>query len=237
LSRLYIVVFLTLSLLMFFALSGCDKERVTESTEYVHDIQYVELPPDTIAIFDTLFVGGSDTITIIDTIFVGGGDTINTTDTFYVHDTVTQVTYIHDTVFTHDTVTTVVHDTVEVSQCAPNEYLALAALQYYSDPMVFDYIYNEFGVSGGWTFYLSAFQLEITQQSSGVYDFYGYIDYWTEDWSGFYALEFYWRVSYTSGDPAHPGNWQMSDPPTSAPGLTPGLKIIGETRQNQTTNR
>jgi hypothetical protein len=222
LTRVFIIIFLALSFLMFFAIAGCDKEKVTESTEYIHDIQYVELPPDTILITDTLFVGG---------------DTVNMTDTLYVHDTVVQVNNIYDTVFTHDTVVTVITDTVEITQCAPNEYLALAALQYYSDPMVFDYIYSEFGVNGGWTFYLSAFQLEVTQQSSGVYDFYGYIDYWTEDWSGFYALEFYWRVSYVSGDPAHPGSWEMTDPPTSAPGLTPGLKIIDNSSQSRTISR
>jgi len=197
----------------FFAVSGCDKEKITESTEYIHDIEYVELPPDTVLITDTVFVGGSDTVNFTDTL------------------------YIYDTTFTHDTIVTVITDTVLTSQCAPNEYLALSALQYYSDPLVLDLIYQEFGITGGWVFYLSAFQLNVTQQSSGVYDLYGYIDYWTDDWSAFYALEFYWRLTYTGGEPADPDNWQMTDPPGAAPGLKPGINIIEESPQTQPNGR
>lgn len=215
-TRLCIALMLLLSLFLFMALSGCDKEKIVESTEYIHDVEYVELPPDTIIIVDTVFAGG---------------DTVNSTDTLYMYDTVVQVNYVYDTV------ETVVVDTITTSECTPNEYLALAALQYYSDPLVFDLIYDEFAIDGGWTFYLSAFQVDITQQSSDVYDIYGYIDYWTEDWSGFHAIEYYWRVSYVSGDPAHPGNWEMSEPPTSAPGLTPGLIVIEDATQSRSSSR
>ena len=197
----------------FFAVSGCDKEKITESTEYIHDIEYVELPPDTVLITDTVFVGGSDTVNFTDTL------------------------YIYDTTFTHDTIVTVITDTVLTSQCAPNEYLALSALQYYSDPLVLDLIYQEFGITGGWVFYLSAFQLNVTQQSSGVYDLYGYIDYWTDDWSAFYALEFYWRLTYTGGEPADPDNWQMTDPPGAAAGRKPGINIVEESPQTQPNGR
>jgi len=213
LTRLCITGILLLVTFAFFAVSGCDKEKITESTEYIHDIEYVELPPDTVLITDTVFVGGSDTVNFTDTL------------------------YIYDTTFTHDTIVTVITDTVLTSQCAPNEYLALSALQYYSDPLVLDLIYQEFGITGGWVFYLSAFQLNVTQQSSGVYDLYGYIDYWTDDWSAFYALEFYWRLTYTGGEPADPDNWQMTDPPGAAPGLKPGINIIEESPQTQPNGR
>ena len=118
-TRLCITGILLLVTFAFFAVSGCDKEKITESTEYIHDIEYVELPPDTVLITDTVFVGGSDTVNFTDTL------------------------YIYDTTFTHDTIVTVITDTVLTSQCAPNEYLALSALQYYSDPLVLDLIYQE----------------------------------------------------------------------------------------------
>ena len=34
-------------LAMILALPGCEKEKIVESTEYIHDIEYVELPADT----------------------------------------------------------------------------------------------------------------------------------------------------------------------------------------------
>ncbi len=222
-TRLCITGILLLIAFVFVAVSGCDKEKITQSTEYIHDIEYVELPPDTVLKIDTVLIGGSDTV--------------YTADTLFLYDTVVQVNYVYDTVYSHDTVVTVITDTVFTSQCAPNEYLALSALQYYSDPLVFDLIYQEFGITGGWVFYLSAFQLNVTQQSSGVYDIYGYIDYWTDDWSAFYALEFYWRLTYTGGEPADPDNWQMTDPPGAAPGLKPGINIVRDSPQMQPIGR
>ncbi len=222
-TRIFIVGTLLLAILVFFAVTGCDKERIVESTEYIHDVKYVELPPDTVLKIDTVF--SSDSVIIY------------TTDTLFLYDTVMQVSYIYDTVYSHDTIVTVITDTVQMTQCTPNEYLALAALQYYSDPLVLDLIYQEFGLTNGWIFYLSAFQLNVTQQSSDIYDIYGYIDYWTSDWSAYYALEFYWRLTHTGGDPAHPGNWQMTDPPTAAPGLMPGVNLVQDSPQAQPVRR
>jgi len=64
--------------------------------------------------------------------------------------------------------------------------------------------------------------------STGVYDFYGYIDYWTPDWSGYYLLEYYWRMTYLGGDPTDPNNWRLSDPPAGASGRDSGLKLSVE---------
>nr|MBN2277397.1 hypothetical protein [candidate division Zixibacteria bacterium] len=215
-KKTLIIAVLLAGFLLFLLVSGCDKERIVESTEYIHDIEYVESPPDTVFMIDTVYNHDSTTV--------------NTTDTVLIIDTVTQVTYIHDTV----TVIENHYDTIQVTQYSPNEYLAIAALQYYTDPMVIDFIYDEFGYDDGWVFYLSSFQLDLTRQSSGVYDIYGYIDYWTPDWSGYYPLEFYWRMVYTGGDPADPDNWDLTDPPSSVAVHTPGIKLTtGNTAANR----
>jgi len=80
--------------------TGCDKERIVESTEYVRE--YVELPPDTVWRLDTVIVKDSVTIYTVDTVFQ--------------HDTVVQVNHVFDTVNVHDTVATVAHhyDTVTI---------------------------------------------------------------------------------------------------------------------------
>ncbi len=210
-TRLFMIGAIFLVVSVFLAVSGCEKEKIVESTEYVHDIEYVELPPDTIMQVDTVF--SSDSVTVY------------STDTLFQYDTVVQTDYIYDTVIIHDTVSTVITDTVLEAQCTPNEFLALAALQYYSDPLVIEVINQEFGINDGWIFYLSAFQLDLTRQSSDIYDIYGYIDYWTTDWSGFYPFEFFWRMVYGGGDPADPKNWDMIDPPDLASGHHPGLKL------------
>jgi hypothetical protein len=122
-----------------------------------------------------------------------------------------------------DTVTIV--DTVATGEGAPNATLAFAALIAYSNPLVMEFINTEYAITDGWIFYLNEHQSEVTVQSPSVYDIYGLIDFWTTDWAGFEALEFYWRMSYTGGDPSDPANWQMSDPPDAAP-HDPGIKVL-----------
>jgi len=243
-------VFLTTSLIIFglFLLAGgCEKEKIVESTEYIHDIEYVQLPGDTVYQIDSVYNNDSTTIYITDTVFqidsVFGSDsvTIYITDTLLTFDTIVQVNNIYDTVLVHDTVeivqhhydTTIVVDTVLTVQCNPNECMAVAALQYYTDPLVLEFVSAEFGLSEGWIYYLSAYQLQLSQASSSIYDIAGYIDYWTPDWSGFYGLEFYWRVVYTGGDPADPRNWQMTEPATASAGHEPGLKLTPETARSR----
>lgn len=220
--RKYALLILAFAVLFSLALTaGCDKERIVESTEYIENTEYVEIPGDTVFRVDTVFNG--------DTVIVNNTDTVTVTLT----DTLVQTDY--DTVTTVDTVvtienhydTTVVVDTVETTLYSPNEFLAIAAVHYYNDPLVIQLINQEFGLDDGWIFYLSSFQLDLTQQSSSVYDIYGYIDYWTPDWSAYYPLEFYWRATYNGGDPANPDNWTLSTPPgaTSA-SHSPGINII-----------
>jgi len=226
---------LTVTILLLVLLSaGCDKEKIVESTEYIHDVEYIQLPPDTVIHFDTVVVNDSVTVHDVDTVII--------------RDTVVQVNHVHDTVVVnhtvtvHDTVVTVQHhydttvviDTVVTQQCTPNQNLAYTALENYSDALVIDFINQEFGYTDGWVFYLSAYQCEVTRRSASVYDIYGYIDYWTPDWSGYYPLEFYWRMTYTSGDPADPDNWQISEPPAGAPAdHAPGVRVV----PNQSTTQ
>ena len=214
-----------LPLILLALMISCSKEKIVENTEYVHDIEYVQLPPDTIIHFDTLTVNDSVTV--------------NHLDTLIVLDTIVQVNQVHDTVIVnhtvtvHDTVVTVQHhydtsfvvDTVTVQQCNPNQYLAYTAMQIGADQQVIQFINQQFGYTDGWVLYLSSEQVELTRQSANVYDIYGYIDYWTPDWSGYYPLEFFWRMTFTDGDPADPSKWQMSDPPATSPSRQPGVRI------------
>jgi len=212
---------LLLSLLLIAA--GCDKEKIVE-TEYIEQTEYVQLPPDTVLQVDTIVVNDSVTVQQTDTVYVTDTiQTVNTVhDTTYIYDTVTTVQHHYDTV----TVTVTETDTVVTYQCDPNEYLAIEAMQQYANSMVLEFIYSEFGYDDGWVFYLSTVQSDLTVQSSTVYDIYGYIDYWTPDWSAYYALEYYWRMTYTGGDPADPNNWELGDPPASASGdIEPGIKM------------
>jgi hypothetical protein len=203
-TRMFLYGFLLLLVAALLSASGCDKQKIVES--YIHDTQYVDQPADTVFMVDTVYT--SDSVMI------------NHTDTVVVHDTVVQVNY--------DTVTVTVTDTVMTVQCTPNEHLAFAALQYYCDPLVMQLVNDQFGLTDGWIFYLSASQIELTEQSSDVYDIYGYIDYWTTDWSGYYPLEYFWRLTYTGGDPADPQNWQLDEPPTAAPNHTPGVQLSND---------
>ncbi len=201
-----------------FVVASCDKERIVESTERTHDTEYVQLPPDTVLLTDTIYINDSVMVNHTDTVTV----TVHTTDTLY------QTNYVYDTVVTvqnhYDT--TVVVDTVQTLQCNPNELLAVQAMEYHSDPQVIDFINQQFGYNDGWVFYLSTFQLDLTAQSSTVYDMYGYIDYWVPDWSAYYPLEFYWRMTFTGGDPADPDNWQIAEPPAAVSGHQPGVRIM-----------
>jgi hypothetical protein len=212
---------LLVSLLLIVA--GCDKEKIVE-TEYVEQTEYVQLPPDTVLQVDTIVVNDSVTVQQTDTLYLYDTiETVNTVyDTSYVYDTVTVTIDHYDTV----TVTVTEIDTVVTYQCEPNEYLAIEAMQQYANPLVIDLIYSEFGYNDGWVFYLSTGQSDVTVQSSTVYDIYGYIDYWTPDWSAYYALEYYWRMTYVGGDPADPNNWDISEPSTSYGGdIQPGVKM------------
>ena len=180
---------------------------------------------------------------ICSVIVSSGSVTVNNTDTVRIYDTVVQVTQVHDTVVINDTVQIVLTfydtvntvDTVLSVRCDPNEYLAIAAMQYNVDPLVIEFINQEFGYNEGWIFYLSSFQLQMTQQSANVYDMYGYIDYWTTDWSGYYPLEFLWRMTFVGDDPADPRDWQISDPPAYSPEHQPGLRLIPEAANSNRT--
>lgn len=200
-----------ISALMILIIAGCEKEKIVTSTEYIERTEYIESPPDTIIMVDTLPVG--------DTVIV------HLSDTVFLYDTIVQTVYDTTIVIEphYDTIT--ITDTITTSQGLPNEHLAFAALQYYSDPLVIRFVNLEFGFIGGWVFYLSEFQVDLSARSLSVYDIYGYIDYWTPDWSGYYTLGFWWRLSYTGGDPADMQNWRMSEPPPAASGHPPGLSV------------
>jgi len=185
-------------------------------TDTMIQVNYVY---DTTHVYDTVIQMSyiHDTMLVYDTV-----DQI-----VYVYDTIVQWNYVYDTIVTvqqhYDTVTIV--DTIETIQCSPDEHFAFAALEYYSDPQVLEIINQEFGIADGWVLYLSQWQVDLSQASSGIYDIYGYIDYWTPDWSAYYPIEFYWRVSYLSGDPSDPHNWQLSEPPSATAGMEPGLNL------------
>lgn len=207
---------------------GCDKERIVQSTEYVHDIQQVV---DTVFKVDTIFRSDSIVVQRVDTV----------KQVTQVHDTVRVNVIVHDTVVTtrtyHDTVTVVVTDTVVRTQCLPNTSLAIAALQSQTNPLVLDAINTELGIADGWILYLADEQMNVAKVSSNVYDIYGYIDFWLPDWSDYYPLEFYWRMTYVSGDPASPGNWQMTEPPAAVSGHQPGVRPMPKTALDQQIQR
>jgi len=215
--------FCLLALAVFLIISGCDKERIVESTEYIHDVEYVELPGDTVFQVDTVY----------------SSDSLYSVDTFLVHDTVIEIQYVYDTVTEIQTVydTTFITDTVTNGEGGPNEFLAMTALEYYCDDVVMQAINAELGYTDGWIFYLSSFQLNLTTQSSTVYDLYGFIDYWTGDWSDFAAFEYYYRMVYNSGDPADPNNWTMTEPPAPTSGHFPGLNETTDNPQSHSIGR
>ncbi len=215
-----------LTLLFFMSiLYGCDKEKIVTTTETVRETEYIELPPDTVLIADPLFltdsviVNNSDTVTL----FVNITDTLTTFDTLFITNTLTDTVTITQNFY--DTVTVTVTDTVIQNNVTPDEYYAYSALQSHTDPAVLQFINTEFGLTDGWIFYLSSFQHNITNPSAGVYDFYGYIDYWTPDWSSYYPLEYAWRVTFTGGDASNPQNWTLTDPPVVVSGKNSGITL------------
>jgi len=248
-KKIFALAVLLLPLFMF----GCDKEKIVESTEYIEKVEYVELPPDTIFVRDTLIDYDSVTVYSTDTVTVR--DTIRTT----IHDTVLQYITIYDTTLAYDTVvviqqftdtvtigstdtvfvnhtdtvritnTVTVIDTVLMAQCTPNQGLAFSALTYQSNSVVIDFINTEYGINEGFIFYLNEFQSDITRVSANVYDIYGLIDFWTTDFAGFEALEYYWRLTFIGGDPSDPTRWQMSEPPGQLAGRQPGIHVVNKT--------
>ncbi len=105
------LIFIIVIFLLLWAVSGCDKERIVESTEYVQEIEYVYLPPDTVVQTDTVFNSDTSIVYYIDTAFVF--DTViqvyNNYDTvsIYIFDTVSTVQNHYDTTYIIDTVSTV----------------------------------------------------------------------------------------------------------------------------------
>jgi hypothetical protein len=96
-----------------------------------------------------------------------------------------------------------------------------------SDPLILAFLMQEVGENDGWVFHLSPSQMEITQISSSVWDIHSVVDYWAADWSGYYQIEMYWRVSSTGGDASDPDNWTLTDPPSAQrfrPGINPTEK-------------
>ena len=180
------MIALALTLVLALALfAGCTKEKILQS-EYIQEVEVIELPADTI----------------------------------YVRDTTVTIQIQYDTVYVTDTV-----GGSGTGLGSPNEFLAVTALHFHNDPLVIDFINQEFGFTDGWIFYLSTYQLQLLKQSDQVYDIGGYIDYWSPDWSGYYPLEFVWRMTHTGGDPADPLNWAISEPPGTVEGKDPGMRL------------
>ncbi|SYZ72494.1 exported hypothetical protein [Candidatus Zixiibacteriota bacterium] len=220
-------IFIILAALMIAALSllSCNnKEKIVNSTEYVHDIQYVQSPPDTIIHIDTVLVHDSSTAPTADTVL--RIDTVYQTNT--IHDTVRTTVIVHDTVVTVRNIfdTVVVTDTVTLTQCAPSGTSAVIAMEVQTDPLVLDYANQNYGLSDGYIFYLTPSEMNISKVATGVYDIYAYLEYYSTDWSQYEAFEIYWRMTYVSGDPNDPSNWQMADPPSAVADHQPGLKAV-----------
>jgi len=216
-----------LAILIIIALIfGCDKERTITSTEYIKEIEYIEKPADTVLIFDTLYT--VDTLYKYDTTYIGGGDdTIIVTDTVFNNtiDTLVITEYNYDTITVFDTVTVNHYDTVTISECDPFVQFAFAALQYYGNAEILSFINGEFGYNDGWIYYLGITQSDLQSPSYGVYEIYGYANYWTVGFDAYYPLEYFWRLTYLGGDPSDPDNWELSDPPARSSSITSGVKL------------
>ena len=232
------LILLLLGVIIF----SCEKEKTVTSTEYIHDIEYVEGPTDTIFMIDTLMrvdtliqydtTGGSGIDTVFDTVYQTETDTVIISeyvyDTTEIVDTVTVTNTIYDTI----TVTNTVYDTVVNTECLPFVHFAFTCMPVHADPVILDFIYNETGYDEGWIYYLSSAQTDMESPSNGVYDCYGYVNYWTTDFTGYYPMEYYWRMTYLGDDPSDPANWQLSDPPSRSSGKVGGVQLIEVTTQN-----
>ncbi len=233
----FILALAILTILVFLALMpGCDKQKTITSTEYIKEIEYIEKPADTVLIFDTLFtidtlfqydttyIGeGTDTIIVLDTVFNSTTDTLIITENIY--DTVMVIDTVTVAINHYDTVTVNSVDTVTLSQCEPFVQFAFAALQYYGNAEILDFINSEFGYNDGWIYFLSISQSDLQSPSYGVYEIYGYANYWTVEFDAYYPLEYFWKVTYLDGDPSDPDNWELSEPPARTSGKTGGVKL------------
>ena len=221
LMRLARTTILWTALFLTILAAGCNKEKIVESTEYVHDIQYVESPPDTVTIRDTIY--RSDSVIVHSTDTVKITDTLRITNT--IHDTVRITNVVHDTV----RITSIVHDTVLKAQCTASTQLAIDAMISQAEPLLSDFLMEQVGQNDGWVFHLSPSQMDVSQASSTVWDIYSVVDYWAADWSGYYQVEMYWRMTFNGGDASNPSNWSMSDPPAAQkyqPGINPAAKVV-----------
>ncbi len=284
-KRLIISALVALLLTAGLTMTGCDKERIVNTSERVQEVveitdtvfvrdtvfrvdsittidtvtEYIGEADtiiyhdttwrfDTTWHFDTTYITQIDTIEIVDTVILAGGgdDTVwvDTSaiyhDTLMIYDTITitDSIAIFDTIFQIDTIiqtqvdtvyqTQYVYDTVNIGGgCEPLVHFAYAALQGWGDVEVIAAVNAEYGYEDGWVFWLSIYMTAIDNPSSGVYDFWGYIDYWSPDWGQFVPFEFGYRMTYLGGDASDPNNWQLSDAPTSGggTGAAPGIVI------------
>jgi hypothetical protein len=198
---------------------SCTKEKTITSTEYVHEIKYVESPADTVFVLDTVYSLDSVQVPILDTVVL--------MDTIIVHTTV------HDTVISNHYDTVVIVDTIVQPQFAPSAVMAIMAMEIQTDPLVLEFVQQELGQSDGWIFYLTPQQMYLKQISAKVYDIGAYVDYYAADFSGHFPLEVGWRMTYISGDPAIASNWQMSEPPTGATSYSPGINLSAKATQGR----
>ena len=189
------IILLALSVILIISIYGCDKEKIVTNTEIIKETEYIESPPDTVLIVDTVYQNST------------------------VYDTVVVNNTVYDTVVVNNTV----YDTVTVSTNTPDDHQAYAALQYNVDPMLMDVIYDAYGYSDGWIMYLSTWLNSVDNPSAGIYDFYGIVEYWTLDWSGYEPFEYYFRVTYNGGNPSDVTNWTVSEPPSTVSAHQPGI--------------
>ncbi len=278
-KRLIISALMALVLTAGLGLTGCDKERIVNSSERVQEIvkvtdtvfvrdtvyridsvntvdtvtQYVGQSDtviyydttwrfDTTWRYDTTYVTRTDTLIVVDTVVLvgGGGDTVfvDTSvvehDTVLIHDTivVTDSIAVFDTIVQVDTIvqtmtdtvyqTQYVHDTVTIAGCQPLVHFAYAAMHGWGDIEVIAAVNAQYGYNDGWVFWLSIYMTAIDNPSQGVYDFWGYIDYWSPDWNEFVPFEYGWRMTHLGGDASDPNNWQLSDAPGTGYYAPPG---------------
>ena len=202
------LLLLTMILLLVAWVIGCDKETTTTSSEYREVIGQ-----------------GTDTVFFTDTVIIENPNGTTVYDTTVIHDT----TLVHDTVVQYITQV----DTVYSQSNEPTVQAAFLAMQAYTDVVVIDDITATVGYTDGWVLYLSAYMSYVDNPAAGVWDLAGYIDYWAPDFSDFYAYEYGWRLTYISGDPGDPNNWQVSEIPAASPIGQPGLNRVDKTEARE----